>query len=402
MSVLEKIKEIELEMARTQSKIKQGKFQLLRRNPIHIPSRKTMPDAFILTLSISTTLQATAFHLGTLKAKLAKLRRELITPSGGGGGAGVGFDVAKTGVARVGFVGFPSVGKSTLMSKMTGTHSEVGAYEFTTLTTVPGVIQYKGAKIQMLDLPGIIEGAKDGKGRGRQVIAVARTCSLIFIVLDVLKPLTDKRVIEKELEGFGIRLNRTPPAIVFKKKEKGGVNVTSSVALTGLDNDSVKAILSEYRIHNADVHFKENATADDLIDVIEGNRIYIPVIYVLNKIDQISIEELEIIYKIPHAIPISAHHGWNFDDLLEKMWEYLALLRIYTKPKNQLPDYSAPVVMRSTHCTIEDFCNSIHKQLVKDFKYALVWGSSVKHNPQKVGKDHLLADEDVVQIVKKT
>jgi len=85
----------------------------------------------------------------------------------------------------------------------------------------PGVIRYKGAKIQLLDLPGIIEGAKDGKGRGRQVIAgitqlhhmitvtthplVARTCSLIFIVLDVLKPLDHKRIIERELEGFGIR-----------------------------------------------------------------------------------------------------------------------------------------------------------------------------------------------------
>lgn len=91
---------------------------------------------------------------------------------------------------------------------------------------MPGVIQYKGAKIQMLDLPGIIEGAKDGKGRGRQVIAVARTCSLIFIVLDVLKPLGDKRIIEKELEGFGIRLNKKPPAITVKKKEKGGVAVS--------------------------------------------------------------------------------------------------------------------------------------------------------------------------------
>lgn len=56
-----------------------------------------------------------------------------------------------------------------------------------------------------MDLPGIIEGAKDGKGRGRQVIAVARTCSLIFIVLDVLKPLEHKKILEKELEGFGIR-----------------------------------------------------------------------------------------------------------------------------------------------------------------------------------------------------
>ena len=81
----------------------------------------------------------------------------------------------------------------------------------------------------MLDLPGIIEGAKDGKGRGRQVIAVARTCSLIFIVLDVLKPLQHKRLIEKELEGFGIRLNKTPPNISFKKKDKGGVNLTMQV-----------------------------------------------------------------------------------------------------------------------------------------------------------------------------
>uniref|UniRef100_A0A0N4W127 OBG-type G domain-containing protein n=1 Tax=Haemonchus placei TaxID=6290 RepID=A0A0N4W127_HAEPC len=68
-------------------------------------------------------------------------------------------------------LGFPSVGKSTLLSNLAGVYSEVAAYEFTTLTTVPGVIRYKGAKIQLLDLPGIIEGAKDGKGRGKQVIA---------------------------------------------------------------------------------------------------------------------------------------------------------------------------------------------------------------------------------------
>ena len=365
MSVVDKIKEIENEMARTQKN------------------------------------KATAYHLGTLKAKLAKLRRELLTPKGGGGAAEVGFDVAKTGVARIGFVGFPSVGKSTLMSKLTGTFSAVAEYEFTTLTTVPGVLQYKGAKIQMLDLPGIIEGAKDGKGRGRQVIAVARTCSLIYIMLDVLKPLTHKRIIEKELEGFGIRLNAEPPNISFKKKDKGGISFTSTVNLTHLDGDAIKAILSEYRIHNADITFKCDATADDLIDIIEGNRIYMPAIYVLNKIDQITIEELDLIYKIPHAVPISSHHEWNFDDLLEKTWEYLDLVRIYTKPRGQLPDYSAPVVLRRTRSSVEDFCNNIHKGILSQFKCALVWGSSVKHNPQKVGKEHILADEDVVQIIKK-
>ncbi|XP_065196312.1 developmentally-regulated GTP-binding protein 1-like [Sycon ciliatum] len=365
MGVLEKIAEIESEMARTQ------------RN------------------------KATAHHLGLLKARLAKLRRELLTPKSGGGGPGEGFDVAKTGDARIGFVGFPSVGKSTLLTNLAGVYSEVAAYEFTTLTTVPGVIRYKGAKVQLLDLPGIIEGAKDGKGRGRQVIAVARTCSLIFIVLDVLKPLHHKRLIEHELEGFGIRLNKNPPNIGFRKKEKGGINLTSTVTQTHLDTDMVKAILSEYKIHNADVTLRMDATDEDLIDTIEGNRVYMPCIYVLNKIDQISIEELDIIYKVPHCVPISAHHKWNFDDLLEKMWNYLSLVRIYTKPKGQLPDYESPVVLHGGHQTVEDLCNQLHKSIMKDFKHALVWGSSVKHNPQKVGREHYLNDEDVVQIVKK-
>eukprot|EP00976_Prorocentrum_cordatum_P041359 839119-Prorocentrum_minimum.AAC.2 len=70
---------------------------------------------------------------------------------------------------RVALIGFPSVGKSTLLSTLTKTESEAAAYEFTTLTCIPGVIHYKDSKIQLLDLPGIIEGASEGKGRGRQV-----------------------------------------------------------------------------------------------------------------------------------------------------------------------------------------------------------------------------------------
>ena len=314
--------------------------------------------------------KATAFHLGILKAKLAKLRRELLDPSGGsgGGGKGEGFDVAKTGVARVGFIGFPSVGKSTLMTRLTGTFSAVASYEFTTLTTVPGVLYLRGAKFQILDLPGIIEGAKDGKGRGRQVIAVARTCSLIFMVLDVLKPLGHKKILEGELEGYGIRLNSKPPNITFRRKDKGGIAITTTVTLTKIDNDEVKAICAEYKIHNADIVFREDVNVDQLIDVIEGNRLYIPCIYVLNKIDQISVQELDILTRVPHCVPISSHHEWNIDELLDKAWEYLDLVRIYTKPRGQLPDYESPVVLKRGLHSVEDFCNAIHKSLAKDFK----------------------------------
>jgi small GTP-binding protein len=110
-----------------------------------------------------------------------------------------------------------------------GTFSKIAAYEFTTLTCIPGVLQYKGSKIQLLDLPGIIEGAKDGKGRGKQVIAVARTCNLIIIVLDSTRPMQHKKIIEHELEGFGIRLNKSPPDIEFKKKDKGGITISRMV-----------------------------------------------------------------------------------------------------------------------------------------------------------------------------
>lgn len=368
MTTVQKIKEIEDEMAKTQKN------------------------------------KATSYHLGQLKAKLAKLRRELISPSGGGGGGpGIGFDVARTGVASVGFVGFPSVGKSTLMSKLTGTHSEVSEIDFTTLTTVPGTLRVHGAPIQILDLPGIIEGANDGRGRGRQVIAVARTCNLIFIVLDVLKPLGDKKIIESELEGFGIRLNKKPPAILVRKKDKGGIAITNTVPLTNIDQEEIKAVLSEYKLSNVDVTIRQpNMTADDLVDVIEGNRVYIPALYVLNKIDAISIEELDLLYKIPHSVPISSREWLNIDELSERMWDALELVRVYTKPRGQSPDYSAPVVLRRGRCSVEDFCNAIHKEIAKQMKYAIVWGASAKHSRgQKVGLDHILEDEDVVHIAKK-
>jgi small GTP-binding protein len=347
--------------------------------------------------------KATEGHLALLKTKLAKLKRELIEPAKGQAGAGDGFDVKASGDARVGLIGFPSVGKSTLLTKLTGCYSEAADYEFTTLTCIPGVFNYKGTKIQLLDLPGIIEGAKDGKGRGKQVIGVARTCSLILIVLDVMKPLTHKRIIEKELEGFGIRLNRAKPQITLKKKDKGGVNITKSMNLemTKMTDDTIRSILHEYKISNCDVNFKSNATMDELIDVIEGNRIYVPCIYVMNKIDQISIEELDLVAKVPHYVPISARDEWNFDELMEKIWEYLDLIRIYTKPKGQIPDYDAPVILPRNHSSVQDFCLKLHKTLIKEFKVATIWGTSVKFNPQRCGKDHQLQDEDVVQIIKK-
>ncbi|XP_005256556.1 developmentally-regulated GTP-binding protein 2 isoform X1 [Homo sapiens] len=385
MGILEKISEIEKEIARTQKN------------------------------------KATEYHLGLLKAKLAKYRAQLLEPSKSASSKGEGFDVMKSGDARVALIGFPSVGKSTFLSLMTSTASEAASYEFTTLTCIPGVIEYKGANIQLLDLPGIIEGAAQGKGRGRQVIAVARTADVIIMMLDATKGEVQRSLLEKELESVGIRLNKHKPNIYFKPKKGGGISFNSTVTLTQCSEKLVQLILHEYKIFNAEVLFREDCSPDEFIDVIVGNRVYMPCLYVYNKIDQISMEEVDRLARKPNSVVISCGMKLNLDYLLEMLWEYLALTCIYTKKRGQSqdgsvgpdvwltfspscpaerPDFTDAIILRKG-ASVEHVCHRIHRSLASQFKYALVWGTSTKYSPQRVGLTHTMEHEDVIQIVKK-
>lgn len=364
MGILEKISEIEKEIQRTQKN------------------------------------KATEYHLGLLKAKLARYRAQLIEPSGKAGAKGEGFDVMKSGDARVALIGFPSVGKSTLLNTLTKTESECASYEFTTLTCIPGVIQYNGANIQLLDLPGIIEGAAQGKGRGRQVIAVARTADLVIMMLDATKSNIQRDLLEKELESVGLRLNKRSPNIYYKLKKGGGVTFNSMVPLTKCTEKMVQLILHEYKIFHCEVLFRDDCSTEDFIDVIVGNRIYLPCLYVYNKIDQVSIEEVDRLAREPHAVVISCGMNLNLDYLLERLWQYLALIRVYTKKRGERPDFEGGLILRS-NCTVEHVCHVIHRTLVDNFNYSLVWGTSVKYSPQRVGVSHKMSHDDVIQIAKK-
>ena len=368
MGIQERIKDIELEMERTQKN------------------------------------KATNSHLMRLKARLAQLRTELQEGASlGPGGPGDGFDVAKYGNGRIALLGFPSVGKSTLLSTLTGTDSEAAAYEFTTLTCIPGVIHYNDAKIQLLDLPGIIEGASKGKGRGRQVIAVCKSADLVLMVLDASKSHGHKEILTRELEACGIRLNKTLPNIAFTWKKSGGVNFNSTVPLTQTHEDAVRGVLQGYKIHHCDVLFREDASAEDLIDVIEGNRKYVKCVYVYNKIDVCSIEEVDDIARQPMSWPISCYMNLGMEGLLLRVWNEMALVRVYTKKQGEKPDFEEPIVLSDGRggSKVTNFCKQLHATLHKEFKYAVVWGTSAKHAALRAGLTHQLEDEDVVQVVKK-
>ncbi|ESO84222.1 hypothetical protein LOTGIDRAFT_184295 [Lottia gigantea] len=364
MGILEKIAEIEREIGRTQKN------------------------------------KATEYHLGLLKAKLARYRQQLLEPSSKSSAKAKGFDVMKSGDARVALIGFPSVGKSTLLNTLTDTHSECASYEFTTLTCIPGVIEYKGANIQLLDLPGIIEGAAQGKGRGRQVIAVARTADLVIIMLDATKKDVQRQLLEKELEAVGIRLNSKRPNIYFKQKKGGGISFNSTVPLTKCNERMVQLILHDAKIFNAEILFRDDCTTEEFVDVLLGSRVYLPCLYVYNKIDQISIEEVDRLAHQPHSVVVSCNMKLNLDYLLEMVWEHLDLIRIFTKKRSEAPDFEDGLIMRR-NCTVEHVVHSIHRSLVERFKVALVWGTSVKYNPQHCGLHHKMHDEDVLQIFKK-
>lgn len=362
-----------------------------------------------LELSRTQINKATSTHVGLLKGQLARLRTQLLLPAAGAGGQEGGFSVARNGDGRVALIGFPSVGKSSLLNEVTDTKSETAAYEFTTLTCIPGNIVMNGTKIQMLDLPGIIEGASQGKGRGREVIAVARSADLIMMILDGVKEQNNlhRDILTRELEIMGIRLNKKAPAISYTKKLTGGIKFNSTIPLSKMGevpSETATRILSGYRIHNAEILFRDDCSIDDLIDVVEGNRQYVKCLYVYNKIDTLSIEEVDQLARYPDSVVISVHSKLNLDYLLNVMWDYMGLIRIYTKRRGCAPDLEDPIVVSSERhgTSVEVATRGISKELLTIFNFALVWGTSAKYNPQRCGLAHLLQDEDVVQIVPKT
>jgi len=152
--------------------------------------------------------KATEHHIGLLRAKLAKLRREQEESKSKKGGSAEGFDIRRAGDATVVLIGLPSVGKSTLLNKITDAKSAVAAFQFTTVTVVPGMMEYRGAKIQILDLPGIIKGASSGRGLGKRILSVARSADLVLLILDVFQP-EHQDLLKNELTNIGIRLDQT-------------------------------------------------------------------------------------------------------------------------------------------------------------------------------------------------
>ena len=341
--------------------------------------------------------KATQHHIGLVKAKIAKLK-EKQQARGRGGPKSDGYSVKKTGDATVILIGFPSVGKSTLLNMLTAAKSHVAAYEFTTLSVIPGVLEWKGAKIQILDVPGIVQGAASGRGRGKEVLSVAMSADMVILIIDVMHP-EHVEVLTKEIAEFNLRLNQRKPDVKIIKASKGGLDIGTTIKLTKIDEETAKSILREFGIINAQVVIREDIDADQLIDVIESNKKYIPGVITINKMDLTTPEIAENTRKQINAdICISADKNVNVTELKDVIYNKLQFIRIYTKEAGKKADMNEPMItLRGT--TLKDICNKLHRDFVTKFKYARVWGPSAKFPGQMFkNTDHILLDKDVVEI----
>ena len=337
----------------------------------------------------------TQHHIGLVKAKLAKLKEKQESRVRGQK-KGEGYSVRKSGDATVTILGFPSVGKSTMLNALTHAKSATGDYDFTTLDVIPGLLEYNHARIQILDVPGIIKGAADGSGRGKEVLQIIRNSDLVLILVDVFHP-EHYDILLREVYDSGVRINQKKPYVRIKKTPRGGIRIGKTVKLD-MEDETIRGILKEFRISNADVLVRDKINEDQLIDVIGGNNVYIPSLTVVSKIDLADNAAIEKIKKINPDILISAEKNIGIEALKQKIFERLNFIRIYLKQIGKKPDLDEPMILKK-ESTIRDLCAKIHQDFVNKFRFARLWGKSAKFDGQMIRKlEHQLQDEDIVQL----
>ena len=290
-------------------------------------------------------------HKGTdhlraqLRARLSRHMAELEGPSRGAAGRVEPFSMPKEGAGRAALVGLPNVGKSLLLARATGAQARVAGYPFTTQEPMPGILRFENVPIQLVDTPPISHSRIQGRLYG-----LLRNSDVFVVVIDLsLDTVAQAQEVFDELEQWGFRL---------LEKAQGQASEESPLRkptlLAGNKGDLAGALDQFQRL--------EEAYGDSF-----------PVLL------------------------LSAAEGVGLEELAREVFEALGVIRVYTKaPKEQL-SRSDPLLL-PLHSTVADAAELVHKDWKQRLKYALVWGVSGKFEAQRVGRGHVLADEDVIEL----
>jgi hypothetical protein len=301
-------------------------------------------------------------------------------------GAGKSLKFSKEGASTIILIGLPNSGKSTLLAKLTNANPKISEYEFTTQVPELGVMDYLGAKIQVVELPAIVKDSYKGKARGKEILSLIRNGDLIAIVFygdkEVMQYSLD--LILDELKKSGIIINKKKPELNVKKMSQQGIEIVNEKNI--LDGkDKLLELLNKENISHVLIRVEEKSYSHDIVEAMDITKSY-------KKVIGIWVDGKDTQYK---GINIYAYDN----KLKEKLYKDLELIIVYTRKPGEKNLDNVPVALKKKS-NIKDLCNILHKDFINNFKYAKVWGST-KYDGQQVSQDYILKDKDIVEIYAK-
>lgn len=321
-----------------------------------------------------------------IKAKIARLKEKIIKEKEAKK-KGFSLAVKKEGAAQIVLVGLPNTGKTSLLNALSGAEYETAPYPFTTTKPNLGTLDYQTVRLQLVDLPPLQEGAA---WKQTAYFSLIRQADLVLLVIDDLNQLP---VLLKEFSESHILLNKPKPAIRIKRTTGGGLTFIGEKLIKG-NSEEVKKILRENNITNATVEIFSEVKPEDFFEVLDEKLTYLPGLAVLNKQ-----ETAQKMMKQDNmmVIAVSALKKTSLELLKEKIWEKLGLIKIFTKEPGKQPIRENPLTLKKGS-TVKEMARYIHKDFIRKFGYARVWGKSARHQGQVVGLEHRLEDDDVVEV----
>ena len=337
------------------------------------------------------------------RRRLAELREEMEARKRKKVGGGVQFFVEKSGAGQAVLLGPPNSGKSSILAAITNAKPEIADYPFTTKLPQAGMAIYEDVRIQIVDTPPLLPWSPESPVNNR-VLGLARNSDAVIIVvgLDDSDAAGAVRRVVELIESRGIIVtSRRGIARIVKSRQASGIRIQGPGRLVDGTEDDVRRLLANYRIFNAVVEIEGEVTLDDIEEAVFSVKVRKPSLLILNKADiasrMVIKEALEEARRLGiKAIVASASKRKGLEDLPKILFHMLNVVRVYTKQPNKEPDPDPLVLPRGS--TVLDVAEAIHKDLAKKFKYAKVWGSSVKYPGQRVGGDHVVEDKDIVEI----
>ncbi len=310
-----------------------------------------------------------------LNKKIAELKSEIERQKSHAakkGGGAVSMYVQKDGVGQIVIAGLPNTGKSWMLNKLIGKEvAEVTPYPFATKEPVPGMLNYDGAMIQIVELPALIEGSSEGKAQGREIMGVIRNADAVLFVVNSDD---DKKVLVDELAKSYIYINKTRPPISVKVSSFPGIQISGKEHLA-FSAEQLEQYLKNSGYQNAQV-------------IVSGK---------INSLGEVSEAMNEkICYK--QAVFVNPYEVTDHSlvDLKDKLFLMLDKILVFTKRPGHDADMNEPLALVKGS-TVLDVAKLLHKDFAKNLKFAKVWGST-KFEGQRVGPEYVLKNKDIVEI----